>query len=1098
VKKSHHSFFVAKKKENKMNIGKVKRTSPYMIYRFFCVMILAWLISMAGNTSSYATTVTLQWGTSSGATGYKVYYQEDSLTLPFNGTGASEGASPVDATSSNNATITGLDPSHAYYFAVTAYNASGESTYSNIVSVPELVSPTVSLTSPANNASVSGTVSVNASASDNLGVTKVEFYVNGTLKSTDTSTPYLYSWNTSSLTAGSYTLMAKAYDAAGNVGQTTNLSVTIVNDTVSPTVSVTAPANNATVSGNISVTANADDNVGVSKVEFYEDGALLSATNIAPYSYSWNSTTVTDGTHTLYAKAYDAAGNIKQSSNVTVTVRNDNTPPTVSISSPSNSAIVSGTVSVTTSASDNIGVSKVEFYVNGALQSTDTTSPYTFSWNTTSVANGSYTLSAKAYDAANNVGSSSSVTVTVNNPDTTVPTASISSPSNNATINGTVSVTATASDNVGVAKVEFYVNASLQATDTSSPYSFSWNTTSVANGSYTLSAKAYDAASNVGSSANVSVTVNNTDTTVPTVSISSPSNSATINGTVSVTATASDNVGVAKVEFYVNGALQATDTSSPYSFSWNTTSVANGSCTLSAKAYDAAGNVGQSQNVALIVINSGSGSGTYTVIFGNAADSSSPNTVEDTYLNLSSSAYSSTTSLLTYTWPANKPANSILMKWNISSLPANAQIQSATLSLFMTESGGDSLYTIPVSQVINKSPVIASCNGYKYDGTNSWDPSSIPYNSIPLAQSNISAPVDAPQINTTVGYKSWNLTSIVQDWMANPGRNFGLLLNSSTNASSDSYRYFASSEAADTTQRPKLVVTYVLVTDTTAPTASIISPINNATINGSQTITVNASDNIAVSKVEFYVNGALQVTDTTSPYSFSWNTTSVANGSYTLSAKAYDAAGNIGQSSNVTVTVSNSSPTPTVSITSPTNGATYNGSATISLTASATANGTATIAKVEFYNGSVLLNSDTTSPYTFTWSNVPKGTYTITAKAYDSYGATKVSAPITVNVVSPATAVSFTSVSAASPRPVGTSVTFNAKATGGSGTYQYQFLVKNPVTGWTVAKAYSTSSSFAWITSALPVGTYSIQVMARNVGSTISYEAWKTIKYVLQ
>jgi hypothetical protein len=168
------------------------------------------------------------------------------------------------------------------------------------------------------------------------------------------------------------------------------------------------------------------------------------------------------------------------------------------------------------------------------------------------------------------------------------------------------------------------------------------------------------------------------------------------------------------------------------------------------------------------------------------------------------------------------------------------------------------------------------------------------------------------------------------------------------------------------------------------------------------------------------------------------------------------------------------------------------------LTATATASSSATITKVEFYNGSVLLNSDTTSPYTYSWKKVPRGTYTVTAKAYDSSGATKVSTPSIVNVVSAVTGVSFTSVSPASPRPIGTSVTFNASATGGSGTYQYQFLVKNPVTGWAIAKVYSTSSSFAWNTSGLPAGTYSIQVMARNVGSTKSYEAWKIIKYALR
>ena len=240
--------------------------------------------------------------------------------------------------------------------------------------------------------------------------------MNGVIQATDTSTPYLYSWNTSSLAAGNYTLMAKAYDAAGNVGQSGNVSVSVVKDTTLPTVSLTAPANNATVSGTVTLTASASDNVGVTKVEFYDNGALLSASNVAPYSYSWNAAAA--GSHTLTAKAYDAAGNVGQSANVLVTVSaptSDTTPPTVSVSAPASNSTVSGTVTVSASAADNVGVSKVEFYVNGALKSTGTTSPFSYSWNTTSVANGSYTLTAKAYDAAGNVGQSGNVAVTVSN-----------------------------------------------------------------------------------------------------------------------------------------------------------------------------------------------------------------------------------------------------------------------------------------------------------------------------------------------------------------------------------------------------------------------------------------------------------------------------------------------------------------------------------------------------------------------------------------------------------------------------------------------------------------------------------------------------------
>jgi hypothetical protein len=92
----------------------------------------------------------------------------------------------------------------------------------------------------------------------------------------------------------------------------------------------------------------------------------------------------------------------------------DTTPPTVSITSPASNASVSGTVAITASASDNVGVSKVEFYVNGSLQTTVTASPYTFSWDTSSLSSGTYSLTAKAYDAANNSTTSSAVSIAVN------------------------------------------------------------------------------------------------------------------------------------------------------------------------------------------------------------------------------------------------------------------------------------------------------------------------------------------------------------------------------------------------------------------------------------------------------------------------------------------------------------------------------------------------------------------------------------------------------------------------------------------------------------------------------------------------------------
>jgi peptidoglycan hydrolase-like protein with peptidoglycan-binding domain len=100
------------------------------------------------------------------------------------------------------------------------------------------------------------------------------------------------------------------------------------------------------------------------------------------------------------------------------------------------------------------------------------------------------------------------------------------------------------------------------------------------------------------------------------------------------------------------------------------------------------------------------------------------------------------------------------------------------------------------------------------------------------------------------------------------------------------------------------------VADTTPPTTSITSPTNNATESGTITISASASDNVGVTSVALYVDGSLQGTDTTSPYTFASNTNSLSNGTHTLSTKAYDAAGNVGTSGNVTITVSNASGTP--------------------------------------------------------------------------------------------------------------------------------------------------------------------------------------------
>ncbi|HJQ71168.1 MAG TPA: S8 family serine peptidase [Blastocatellia bacterium] len=181
--------------------------------------------------------------------------------------------------------------------------------------------------------------------------------------------------------------------------------------------------------------------------------------------------------------------------------------------------------------------------------------------------------------------------------DTTAPTVSFSSPAAGATVSATVSVQVGASDNVGVTLVNLRVDGVLMAGDNTAPYSFNWNTTTVANGAHNLTATAQDGAGNT-SSATISVTVSNlSDVTPPTVNITSPVGGATVSGNVSVLVSSSDNVAVTKVELYVDGVLQSTATTSPFTNRWNARKERAGAHTLQCKAYDAAGNVGLSPAV---------------------------------------------------------------------------------------------------------------------------------------------------------------------------------------------------------------------------------------------------------------------------------------------------------------------------------------------------------------------------------------------------------------------------------------------------------------------------------------------------------------------
>jgi PAS domain S-box-containing protein len=482
-----------------------------------------------------------------------------------------------------------------------AYDASGKMTVSTPVNITVDPPPTAVVSSPAEGSVLEGSVSLTATVTDNLGVTRVDFRgQDNSILCNAYSPSYSCSWYTRSSPNGPFRVRAEAYDGAGNQTLSAWAHFTLNNDLTRPTVALTSPTEGTTLRGTVVVSADASDDRGVTQVNFYAGTTLIGTDRTAPFTVNWSSFNVPNGTYALKAQARDAAFNMTDSTLVNVTVDNERVPPTVAFTSPTEGATLYGWATLSVTASDDqSGISKVEFYRGTTLLTTDTTAPYAYDVNTRTLANGAYAFTAKAYDGVGNLASTT-VNVTLDN-DFVAPTVSFASPTEGATLTGTATLSVNATDDRVVSRVEFYLGSTLLSTDTGAPYAYSLNTRNHTNGPYSLVAKAYDATGNVGSST-VNVTLRN-DLAAPSVTLTSPANNATLSGTVFLAATASDDIGVTKVEFVLDSMLLGSDTTSPYSMNWYSGGATPGYHYILAKAYDAAGNVTHS-NAANVTISS--------------------------------------------------------------------------------------------------------------------------------------------------------------------------------------------------------------------------------------------------------------------------------------------------------------------------------------------------------------------------------------------------------------------------------------------------------------------------------------------------------------
>ena len=266
------------------------------------------------------------------------------------------------------------------------------------------------------------------------------------------------------------------------------------------------------------------------------------------------------------------------------------------------------------------------------------------------------------------------------------------------------------------------------------------------------------------------------------------------------------------------------------------------------------------------------------------------------------------------------------------------------------------------------------------------------------------------------------------------------------------------------------------------PQVSLTSPAGGASFpqDTSVTISANASDSDGIiSKVGFYNGSALLGEDTSSPYNFTWN--NVPAGAFLLTAKAMDNVGATTSSSIISIIVTSPNAPPTISLTSPSDNSTFTAGNSITLTATAS-DSDGTISKVEFYNGTTVLGQITSSPFSFTWNNVPEGVFILTAKATDNVGATTSSSIASIIIVAPNVlpTVSLTSPSNNSIFTTGNSIVLTATASDSDGVIsKVEFYNDSTFLGQDILSPYS----LLW---SPPPGNYKISAKAiDNSGASV-------------
>ncbi len=932
-------------------------------------------------TSTTTSSISLSWTASTdnvGVTGYKIFRA-----------GVQAGTSAVPTY-----TDSGLTASTNYSYSVSAFDGAGNNSAQSAAvqattqAPPDTTPPTVSLTSPANNQAVSGTVAIAAAASDNVGVVGVQFKLDGVdLGAELTAAPYSATWDTTQTSNGSHVLTAAASDAAGNNATSSGVTVTVNN--IPKPYSTSFPLTENPISEGGNWATGLATGLDWSDVQTTPGLAFGTNTASAPESVSilngsWGPNQMVQATvqslnqtdslveevelrlrSALGAHSntgYDIKFRCSQTGNAYVQILALNGPlgntTTLLASTGAQYGIASGNVVKATVIGNVITV-----YINGTqvAQVTD---------GTFAAGNPGMGFYLSGGSGMNTDYGFTNLTAA----DGLTANATPSTPSNlSASVLSSSQINlswSASTDNVGVAGYQVFRNgAPLATTTTSTSYS---DLTVIAGVTYTYTVAAFDGAGNTSpqSSAVQATPPLPPDTTPPSVP-AGLSVTGTTTSSVSLSwAASTDNVGVAGYKIFRAGVQVGTSANTSYTDGSLTAST---TYAYTVSAFDAAGN-NSTQSTAV-----------------QATTQAPPDTTPPS-VPTGLTVTSTTTSSVSLSWTpstdnvgvtgykiyrAGVPVGtSAITSYTDSGLTASTTY-SYSVSAF-DAAGNNSAQSVAVQATTQNPP----------DTTPPSVPTGLTVTGTTTSSVSLSWTASTDNVGVT-GYKIYRAGVQV-------GTSSGISYTDSGLTASTTYSYSVSAfDAAGNNSAQSVAVqaTTQAPPDTTPPSVPTGLTVTSTTASSVSLSWTASTDNVGVTGYNIYRAGVQIGTSSVVLYTDT-NLTAATN--YTYTVAAFDAAGNVSaQTTSVSATTNTSS--PTVSIALPASNQMVSGMTTIA----ANATGSPGIAGVQFQVDGVNMGAQLTStPYSTGWntSKTADGSHVLTAIAVDSAGNHAVSSGVTVMV----------------------------------------------------------------------------------------------------